>query len=350
MLLRTPQRFLAANVMGNLINARPLNNIPKNNLNFETMKKHLLFFSLVLFSNLTIFSQEIKKFVGKYSDESISGDATYEYFENENFERIYHGSFMFTKGDPNAKLSSQIYREIKGKFNNNLKDGLWVYKTKKEEININFLMGIPNGVLLHKEFDLNTGKTIVLEKVNYKNGKMFGDFYYNGELDNESGIIRNVEISGKIDDNGYMDGNWSLKWKDIEDLRKYKEGVLYFRLVRFIDTGDILFKLDSTIFVNQIFTNINKSNMQSKVNNVTYEMKDSNNKEFDKDAITTFKRDYYLTYNSGVGIGKNYSSFVKLDNFIFVSDYWQKRLYGFSKGETKKLNNFYKRILTKSTN
>ena len=228
------------------------------------MKRSILIIAL-LFSLTTfkVVSQNIKTYSGKYSEDNASGDATYEYYENENFERIYHGNFKFSRGNSQSKLSGQIYREVLGRFNNNFKDGLWTYKTKNEEVSGNFVMGLPNGEWIRKEIDPKTGKMEVFEKVNYKNGKMYGNFYYKGEVGNNTGLITRAEVSGKIDDGGYVDGPWTIKWNDVEDIRKYKDGILYFRIVRNIETGDVAYKVDSTNFVNVIYNNLDKLKMSS---------------------------------------------------------------------------------------
>ena len=52
--------------------------------------------------------------------------------------------------------------------------------------------------------------------------------------------------------------------------------------------------------------------------------------------------------SAGVGIGRNYSYYVKNDHLMFAVDNWQNKFYGIRKGE-KEMRNYYKRIVTINT-
>ena len=307
------------------------------------MKKITLTIVLISLINLCGFTQNIKTYSGKFSDAQYTGNAEYQYYENENYERIYHGAFIFTRGEPNSTLSSGIYREIRGNYNENWKDGIWIYKSKYEILTGNFKMGLPNGEWTHKELDRKSNEMILVEKANYNNGKLTGDYYYKGEVGCSSGYMTHAEIEGNINDNGYLDGEWIIKWDNIEDRRKYKEGVLYFRLTRNIQNGDVLFKVDSTNFINEIYNNLNKSDMSSVINGTKYFIKESNNQNFYEFKYKGI--DYKeIGRLAGKDLG-SYSYYVKYDHLICILDNWEGAFYGIDKGEKKKLRNYYKKVV-----
>jgi len=306
------------------------------------MRKIIL--GIVLIGSMTfeIYAQSIKTYTGNYSEAETSGQVTYQYYENDNYERIYNGDFKFTTGNPDgSKLTNQLYKEVTGKFKENWKDGLWSYKWKNEDITGYFKMGLPNGEWIFNEYDFRTNKFVNVQKATYKDGKLSGAFYFKGNLVYSS----SAETNGVINDEGYLDGNWTIKWGYVEDIRKYKNGILYFRLVRDTETGFVAYKVDSTNFINEIFTNLDKENMTSNVGNTKYQIANSYSTEIEKDAIFDRKRDYYEKYNEDkYGWGKDYTSYVK-DDFIIASlDNWHGKFYGITKGE-KDVKNYYKRTI-----
>jgi len=310
------------------------------------MKKIILSIVLLGLINLNGYSQNIKNYSGKYSDAQYVGNAEYQYYENDNYERIFHGKFKFTTGEQNSTLSNRIYREINGNYNENWKDGIWVYKSKHEEIIGSYKMGLPNGEWTRKELDRNLNEMVIVEKANYINGKIIGDFYYNGDVGCSSGYITQAEIEGKINDNGYLDGEWIIKWDKIQDIRKYRDGILYFRLTRNIESGDILLKIDSTNFINEIYKNLNKSDMSSEINGTMNFIKESDKQRFYE---SKYNKGNMIEYKEigrleGKDIG-SYSYYVKYDHLICILDNWKGAFYGIEKGEKKKLKNYYKRIV-----
>lgn len=72
--------------------------------------KFFLFINLSLFSYLS-FSQAIKSYSGSFEN----GTATYQYIENDKYERVYHGPFSYKSGN----------LTLIGKFSDDKKHGDW---------------------------------------------------------------------------------------------------------------------------------------------------------------------------------------------------------------------------------
>lgn len=73
----------------------------------------------LLFQNL--YSQNKLKYTGSYEN----GNATYQYFENENYERVFDGNFEYTRNS-NTKIN--------GQFKNNKKIDTWNYLKKYKSL------------------------------------------------------------------------------------------------------------------------------------------------------------------------------------------------------------------------
>ena len=79
--------------------------------------------TLLITSSLYTKGQSIKTYKGQFK----KGIATYQYFEDTNKMRIFHGNFYYKE---TYEGWSKIEKIIKGRYRNNLKDGLWVYTRK----------------------------------------------------------------------------------------------------------------------------------------------------------------------------------------------------------------------------
>src|SRR5688500_4151808 len=69
------------------------------------------------------FSQEIKTYNGKFTN----GTATYEYYENADLERIYHGKFV--------NVLENNWTKVSGEYSHNKMHGKWtrVRTTRSEK-------------------------------------------------------------------------------------------------------------------------------------------------------------------------------------------------------------------------
>ena len=62
-----------------------------------------------------------------YSGNFEGGKATYSYYENNEYERIYNGDFEYTG---NVEDYVGLVFNISGDFANNLKEGKWIFSVE----------------------------------------------------------------------------------------------------------------------------------------------------------------------------------------------------------------------------
>lgn len=188
------------------------------------------------------FSQNIKTYNGPYNGSnyygydafSEEGVATYQYYENEKYERIYNGNFNYKYIYKNKTESNII-----GKFKNGLKNGLWEYKFGNRcNIKGEFVDGLMNGIWTYKVINERTNKTLEESTVNFKEGILIGKYEYKGEFN----------VTGNFDNLGNRIGEWIITYKDdngvskemIEIKRKYEDDAVTWSLKRNLANGKIL--------------------------------------------------------------------------------------------------------------
>ena len=227
-----------------------------------------LFIVLFSYTFFQVSSQDLKVYKGSFE----TGIAEYQYFENANYERIYHGNFIY-----NGDLYTQ-----KGKFNNGKRDGSWSYIAKNKEysheliwkfkkiINTEITGSYKNGlfdgvwrfkhsVKTHSSFDNKWEiETSINEMATFREGHFIGDLFYEGTK------------VGQFDENGFFMGEWKVIQGDKEEIIKYNKGIPFFWLVRDVKTGRKEFFADSTNFVENFWTNYDSISNTSKVYDKLY--------------------------------------------------------------------------------
>lgn len=188
-----------------------------------------------------------------YSGPLYHGQAEYEYYEDADDNRVFHGSFKYEQQKKNQDSISRnfqnLYYNIKGYFENNVKDGKWVY-----------VLSDDGGA------SYNTGEVGV--NIDYQDGTPLSynlwistDHYdCNVMLNLDAGVIRKGEIienfrpnhgnhSGKFEfqsnSSGRPDGRWifipSEPYDDTEPLAyvaDYSDGDLSAIIVKNLATGE----------------------------------------------------------------------------------------------------------------
>jgi hypothetical protein len=206
-------------------------------------------FIICIFTCTFSNAQTIKTYSGAFEE----GKATYQFYENKDFERVYHGKFNYT-----TDFLGLI--KISGNYNDNFKHGLWSYyrefdglfniKGYNTSIKGNYIEGLKEGQWNVIATEVGTGKIIAKSKVNFKKGILVGSF-----VKSENGNT----LKGQFDNNGFFTGTWIHKFKKsdnfyYEDVRKYNKGVLYFKIERDLSTGTIIEKIDNKEFVDSFFS------------------------------------------------------------------------------------------------
>ena len=204
-------------------------------------KNHILIVAFLYI--ITIQAQNIKTYSGDFK----KGKATYSYYENSNYERIYEGKFSY-KYFVNYNHYQNVI--ISGEFSNNLKSGIWQYKGYDEPnsnsndqltINGSYIKGKKNGKWSLKRvalFPLNKNNSFTQEMIlNFKNDTLINDFSYTNSKEN-------ISIKGKFNRIGNYDGEWRSVGNILEDIRVYRNGFLTFRLLKNKATGEVYDKKD----------------------------------------------------------------------------------------------------------
>jgi hypothetical protein len=204
--------------------------------------KRKIITSLFLMFSIFVSAQTLKTYTGAFKDGSFenSGKATYTYYENEDFERIYNGSFNYNNG------------AVIGFFKNDKRDSIWTFTEAGVHNKLNYKLiikgsykdGKMNGLWTYKKTETPANKVLQSSSVFFSNGIMTGDYEY---LDNRTVTQRDVEsdisVKGKYDKDGFFDGDWIVKYKkngiEYEERSRYKYGYQYWGLNRDLSTGEI---------------------------------------------------------------------------------------------------------------
>ena len=182
------------------------------------------------------------------------GTANYQYFENNNYERIFEGSFTYTANlqfvrNRKAGFENNQFT-ITGNFKNNLKQGSWEIKFKE---------------FYESNKDNYTSNNI---KGSYESGLKFGLWVYNNKTYVDSKLTEQIikltfknniligklsvqdKIEGNIDDSGNFIGEWTAKFNGNEYMADFVRGTFTKLIVRKIESGDVLLKYSTSEIFN----------------------------------------------------------------------------------------------------
>ena len=208
----------------------------------------LLFLSTILVTQLK--AQQTKLYKGPVNDDQVE----YYYYENVNYERVYHGSWKATtsayvakgnalndtlNGSYSINATNKYFKmilgtaaiiniDIRGNFKKGKLDGEWFYNSQR------------------KGADGNTFFEQEKSTAEFKDGFLDGNYYYLSKSD-----YGKFEINGKFN-NGLQDGKWTSKGDKIEVIEEYANGILKFRLERNHQTGEVIEKYDKRNFVDSL--------------------------------------------------------------------------------------------------
>jgi hypothetical protein len=255
-------------------------------------------------------SKPTKQFSGNFDN----GTATYSYYENENYERMYHGAFTFNS---NVKKYDGLKVNISGNFSDNLRDGNWSFNVKNYKSPISELLSEKDKAMgqmaLQLAYQLGTSNEKIAElknalknkvvfntyssslKGNYVSGKLEGNWIFSESSTGASSPIMGYTnyksniptyssvnfsnnrlvgrflykqgekylIDGQFDENGKLTGKWIIRWvmknEAFENIREYENGELKTMVERNTSSGDILFRDSNSdgagrkIMINAIF-------------------------------------------------------------------------------------------------
>lgn len=257
-----------------------------------------------------IYCQQIKTYNGAFEN----GQATYQYFENDNFERIFQGSFSY-HGTTNIIRHRQEGIKtnsvtLTGFYKNNLKNGLW---EGTEDYSIGGYYA----------------KFRTYAKGNFKDGLREGLWSYSlkiddqGKLRQESGTFQFIknqltgkiklsDIEGSFDEFGDYTGIWKIQREYKEYIAEFVQNTFIKLIIRDVRDGKIIFKYNQKDFngswkdsLNQSVTYIKDkpfamiftTSLEPNQNSVTETILDENQKKLNSDDNSYFL--YFYTIIEG---------------------------------------------------
>lgn len=276
--------------------------------------KHNLYLLIILLAQFN-YSQELKTYKGKYNE----GDATYQYYENAEYERVLNGYFEYSR-KVLKETESKMYNICveTGTFIDNKKNGEWTFRTKV----ISEFLKLDAEILMIKgnyKNDLKTGAWAYTISSIREVGKSFQPkLEFTGKLiflnDTIVSKLDYPAIKGEIDSKGNLIGNWYYHKLDREITASFMENILVKLLDRNISTGKINAKYIPNLDLINFKETINKFSRTNKYN--TYNLKkigglplydeNKNDYRFGIDESLSFLLKYYEGCTSDIlDIGKN---------------------------------------------
>ncbi len=211
-------------------------------MNIKTIKGTFLIIICIIIVNQISVAQVIKKYNGTYNtnvsfngdnyNNSVGGIASYSYYDHKDFERIYHGPFLYENKYNKLKIN--------GNFKNNKKDGYWLYCENKDNSIITvkgkYINGVLQGLWVYQEKNKRTNKVLKESIVTFKDGMLVGKYYFNVDY----------KVVGSFDTLGRGIGEWIITHKlsfpneedKIEIRRKYRNDSLIWKLKRNLSNGE----------------------------------------------------------------------------------------------------------------
>lgn len=106
----------------------------------------------------TLYGQKKTNYSGSYTLNNLNGKATYSYYEDENYERVYDGAFSFTTTSY-VEYEGKCTLKCNGNFIKNKPEGVWTYvlinsEGKNIKSTMNFKNGLKNGIWTTTKTDI----------------------------------------------------------------------------------------------------------------------------------------------------------------------------------------------------
>ncbi|MDO4159498.1 MAG: hypothetical protein Q4D41_03465 [Prevotellaceae bacterium] len=128
------------------------------------------------------------------------------YYKVVSGERVYNGDFRYKQTENNYP-DGKIKVSIKGFYENNRKNGTWVYKVKKRGVTqilkVDYVKGLHQGIYSFKSFKrglfFNTNKLMI--ELSMLDNHPVGDIKYKSE---------HGKLKGTCNNEGQPDGTWSM--------------------------------------------------------------------------------------------------------------------------------------------
>jgi len=224
----------------------------------------------------------IKTYNGPFKD----GTARYQYYENENGERMYNGFFEYENAKRKQRLS--------GYFKNNIIDSVWRYYINNGIVStIQFKNGLRDGKWSYKEkrVDKNEstkyyGSVEVELTAFFKQNTLDGNLSFQFRKDEITPYKKEhteKKLTGSFKD-GLLSGEWVMTGDNTPFTEKYFNGIWYYSKEKDNSTGEVLIKTDSALVFNCLSV---LDNGVCTVNDVKYKIVMSSNYSSDHESEIT---------------------------------------------------------------
>ncbi len=253
------------------------------------MRKLFLLSVLSVFQFTLVLGQSDQVYEGEYEFKGREGIATFEFTEGNDGNLILDGFFRFDLKEIDSLDQTLMTKfQVNGEFIDNQKNGNWSFDNERHKVNLEDVVDFEVKTSLESdaievkavykegvregswEFNENTFTQGKLEpkatatSIKFSKGYIVDNIYFRSFEGNFTQYIR-----GEINENGYMDGEWSLVYlKDsllISEVRNYENGFLLGLQRRNLETND---GIDEAIF----YSTIEKLNQAGEGINEGYEI------------------------------------------------------------------------------
>ncbi len=218
----------------------------KSMINFCKSKSIYSILRLVIIIVLITVNKLLAQNINEYNGKFESGFAKYQYYENNDFERVFNGNFSYTAtiesvGNRARGLQIKNY-SLKGQYKNNQKNGEWV-ATKSE--NVPFTTGmytITNIAEGGFNFGLKEGKWRYTQKITPNTMPPIPVKYLDFRSNVLVGKVDFGPIQGNLDSLGKFSGKWTITTKELEYLAEFEKNIFTKLIIRKPEDGSIKFK------------------------------------------------------------------------------------------------------------
>ncbi|MEX2567820.1 MAG: hypothetical protein WD431_17870 [Cyclobacteriaceae bacterium] len=291
------------------------------------MRKFFLFLIISIFQGTWVWGQSDQVFEGEYEFNGEKGIATFEFKEDKDDQMVLDGFFRFELKKIDSLDQTLLTKfQANGEYNENKKGGYWVFNKERHKVNlkdvINFEVkaelvseelevratykdGIREGGWGYEENVFTQGKLTpkaTATRINFSKGFIVDDLYFRSFEGDFTQFIR-----GEINENGFMDGEWSLVYlKDsvlVSEVRNYENGFLLGLKRRNLESGD---PIDDAIF----YSTIEKLNLSNEGDNEGYKVSDEK---------------FGLVFNDGFQFGSDFLK-IQFDGNEFINQFISKLL------------------------
>ncbi|MBU6122601.1 hypothetical protein [Hymenobacter siberiensis] len=229
-----------------------------------------LIIGLILVLSSSASAQVVKQFNGPLDN----GTGTYQYYENDDYKRIFHGKYLY-KGDSNRTL-------VEGSFVDDKRNGLWHFRYDESsptgtvtDIYKNYLNGKLHGNCLYQKVSKATAKTLIKYSSKFEDNIQVGQISLESNDDYEFGTLN---ITAFLNDNGVFEGpafikysSFSSKWRTYEDKINYSNGIMTSRVYRDVTDGEVFMNIKRDTLVKYIRKNYDYATNQATIPFLKYQ-------------------------------------------------------------------------------